>query len=194
MSNSHVEVNRDRCLSAAIKLLKIGYWPVAIHPGQKRPIGNNWGVDRWDEERLTRTFAEHLGAGVGICLGPLRGPGGTWLVDIESDGPEAPDSFAALMGKVEPDCVAWSSARGAHNLFEADGERLLRLLAAAGAKEGSGIRAGVWKLPELAGLEIRVGGFKPDGSIKQCQSVCPPTVGDDGRPRAWLRAPKGGGR
>ena len=176
-------------LKAALALLSLGYWPVAIHPGQKRPIGKDWGLERWTEDRLREAFARYPGAGVGICLGPRRAPGGGWLIDVESDGPQAPLSFLQLMGGEEVDTIAWTSARGEHNLFTADGERLLRLLAAAGAREGTGINSGVWKLPELAGLELRIGGFKADGIVKQVQSVCPPTVGTDGKPRAWLRPP-----
>ena len=36
------------------------------------------------------------------------------------------------------------------------------------------------KLPELPGLEIRIG-----GNGKQLQSNCPPTIGTDGKPREW---------
>jgi hypothetical protein len=36
-------------LKTALSLLEAGFWPVAIHPGQKQPIGKDWGLTRWDE-------------------------------------------------------------------------------------------------------------------------------------------------
>jgi hypothetical protein len=62
---------------------------------------------------------------------------------------------------------------------------LLKLLAAAGAKEGSGTKVGVWHLEALPDLEFRVGGVKANGEVKQVQSVVPPTLGTDGQPRQW---------
>ena len=63
--------------------------------------------------------------------------------------------------------LGWSSARGPHHVFRYDA----RL-----ARYGKSII----KLPELPGLEIRIG-----GNGKQLQSNCPPTIGDDGKPREW---------
>src|SRR5262249_20037751 len=37
----------------------------------------------------------------------------------------------------------------------------------------------------LPDLEWRIGGHKADGTIKQLQSVCPPTIGNNGRHREW---------
>src|SRR5262249_28455430 len=77
-----------------------------------------------------------------------------------------------------------------HLIFVADGTRLLELLAAAGGQEGKGLKAGVWHLPALPDLEIRVGGFKDDGTVKQVQSVVPPSPGTDGVPRTWKTPPE----
>jgi hypothetical protein len=45
---------------------------------------------------------------------------------------------------------------------------------------------GALKLAALPGLEIRCGGFLADGTtVKQLQSVCPPSVGADGLRREW---------
>lgn len=182
-------------LDWALTLNGYDYWSHLIHPNppewkpgdksQKRPIGKDWGKDRWDDYRLRSTFKRYPRAGVGIALGPGRAPGGGWLIDLEGDGPEASDSLITLLGGEIPDTPSWGSFRGGHWLFFALGDVLLDCLAAAGAKEGTGIKAGVWKLPELPGLEFRIGGRKPDGTVKQVQSVCPPTIGDDGKPRAW---------
>jgi hypothetical protein len=189
-----------------LKLLKAGFWVIAIYPrgariktrddekiaGGKEPIGPAWGVERRTEEWIRRKFAEHPDAGIGILFGPKRAPGGAWLIECEGDGPQAAESLAKFLGGEDVDTPQWRATRGEHAVFTADGDRLLNLLAAAGAKEGTGIKAGVWHLPELPGLEIRVGGLKPDGSVKQVQSVVPPTPGTDGKPREWIRSPRGG--
>src|SRR5262249_26282902 len=136
---------------------------------------------QWTLRQLKETYK--AGRGLGRCLGPGRGPGGSWLIDLEGDGEAADDSLITLMGGEVVETLGHSSARGSHHFFTTDGERFLELLAAAGGKEGAGIKAGVWKLPALPDLEIRVGGHKEDGEVKQCQTAIPPTVGDDGKPR-----------
>jgi Bifunctional DNA primase/polymerase, N-terminal len=166
--------------------LEVGLWPVAIRPGTKRPIDNAWGAERSTAEKLEQRYRETPTAGVGLCLGPDRGPGGRWLVDLEMDGPNGEASLSAFVGVELVDTLGWSSNRGPHRLFSADGDRLLKALAAAGAKEGKGHKSGVYHLAALPDLEIRVVGYKPDGTtVKQIQSVCPPTPGIDGKPREW---------
>ena len=71
------------------------------------------------------------------------------------------------MGGEIVNTLGWSSARGPHRLFRYD-PRLARF------------GKSIIKLAELPGLEIRIG-----GPGKQLQSNCPPTVGDDGKPRQW---------
>ena len=171
-------------------------WPIAIYPpgiernGQltkgKEPIGASWGVARWSEWDLRRRWRQYPNAGCGIGLGPERGPDGTWLADFEGDGPQAEESYLKLMGGEVAITMGWQSVRGFHRIHIVSGEQLLDLLSRAGAKEGKGLKAGVWHVPALPDLEIRVGGYKPDGSIKQVQSVCPPTPGTNGEPRQWL--------
>jgi energy-coupling factor transporter ATP-binding protein EcfA2 len=187
-------------LDAALALRAEGFWPVMTYPkgyittrrdgtktteDGKRPIGKAWGLDRWPVEKLRSESRRVKGAGVGVGLGPRRAPGGGWQIDLEGDGPEAADSLDALLGGELVETRGWGSTRGSHNLFTVDGERLLILLGAAGAKEGSGLKAGVWHLDELPGLEWRVGGYKDDGAVKQVQSIVPPTIGDNGQPREW---------
>ena len=99
---------------------------------------------------------------MGLLLGPEGG-----IIDIECDGPEGEDSLAKLMGGEIILTLGWSSARGPHHVFRYDA----RL-----ARYGKSII----KLPELPGLEIRIG-----GNGKQLQSNCPPTIGTDGKPREW---------
>jgi hypothetical protein len=177
-------------LAAALKLHAAGYWAVPIMPGQKRPIGKDWGTDRQDLDRLHDAFRKNPDAGIGIALGPGRAPAGSWLIDVEGDGPAAAESLARLLAGDVRDTPSWSSTRGNHTLFVADGPRLLELLNKAGAGERTGAQAGVYKVPELPDLEFRIGGTKPDGSTKQLQSVAPPTPGTDGKPRAWTATPR----
>lgn len=190
-------------LEAALALETLGYWAIPIHPPAitlrsgdrirtttgKEPIGAAWGAERRDRDWLRRAFHRNPGAGVGICVGPGRAPGGGWLIDLEGDGPEAADSLLSLLEGEIPATPGWDSRRGAHTLFRVEGDRLLDLLQRAGADEGKGSQAGVFRLSELPGLEWRIGGSKADGTTKQLQSVCPPTAGEDGIPRAWRTPP-----
>jgi hypothetical protein len=177
-------------------LLDRGLWPVSIHPSsaedmkksksRKNPIGKGWGLERGTVQKRRVTIAKHPGAGVGVCLGPERGPDGSWLIDIEGDGARAEESLSNLFGAEVLETLGWASTRGSHRLFRLDEERLEAILpglAQYESKEPNG--KGVYHLPDYPDLEIRVGGYKPDGTVKQIQSVCPPTVGDDGKPRAW---------
>jgi hypothetical protein len=149
-------------LATALELLRRGLWPVPIKPKSKAPIGTAWGVERPTEDSLQATYERWPGAGVGLRLGPEAG-----TVDVEVDGPEGEDSYVRLMGGELLDTMGWSSARGPHRIFRYDA-RLARYGKA------------IIKVPELPGLEVRIG-----VGGKQLQSCCPPTIGDDGRPRRW---------
>src|SRR5205823_4365049 len=105
-----------------IALLARGFWPILTDG--KRPVGNAWGLERWTLERALAVFKTRPRPGVGVCLGPGRGPGGKWLGDIEGDGPEAEESRAALFGGEVSATVGWGSVRGGHQLLSFDGERL----------------------------------------------------------------------
>ncbi len=175
-----LSINSD--LQATLRLRELGFWVVATV--DKKPLGKAWGATRKTEAELRADWRP--GAGPGICLGPGRAPGGGWLIDLEGDGPQAEESLAMLLGWKIPPTMSWTSARGEHHTFVANGDRLLKLLAAAGAVEGKGHESGKFTLPDvLPGLEFRIGGRKPDGSVKQFQSVAPPTPGTDDRPRVW---------
>jgi hypothetical protein len=156
----------------------------------KKPTLLNWGAERWKKELLRRELWKYPGRGLGICLGPGKAPGGGCLIDVEGDGPGAEESFGKLLGALGlPHTPSWSSARGGHFLFTCDRERLADLLLRAGAKEGKGKKKGTWYVPGLPGLEFRIGGTQPNGSVSQFQSACPPSKGSDGLPRAWLVGP-----
>jgi len=151
------------CLDTALELLHcFKLWPVAIKPDDKAPIGDSWGSTRPTEQSIKATFKRHPEAGVGLLLGPEAG-----IIDIECDGPDGEESLAKLMGGEIVLTLGWSSARGPHHVFRYDA----RL-----ARYGKSII----KLPELPGLETRIG-----GNGKQLQSNCPPTIGADGKPREW---------
>jgi hypothetical protein len=180
-------------LAAALCYLAEGFWPVPIREAGevvrkktckgKEPIGLAWGLERQTEHGLREHFRGRPGRGVGLCLGPGRGDGDTWLIDLECDGPEGAASLDKLLAEAIP-TRGWTSARGGHLLFIVNGPRLLELLAAAGAVEADDT-PGAWHLEAFPDLEWRVGGFKPDGQAKQLQSVCPPSPGSDGMPRRW---------
>lgn len=181
----------------AVRMLASGLWPVPIYPpgfkltGRdklsegKEPIGKAWGAVRNTVDTLAATFKNYARAGVGVALGPGRGPGGAWLIDVEGDGPEAEESRVRLFGGEVVDTLGWGSARGGHMLLIADPARVAELLAPLKGLEGKGLKTGVYHLPGFPGLEIRFGGSKPDGTVKQLQSVFPPTIGTDGKPRQW---------
>jgi len=184
------------CFDTAIELREQGFWPVGIYPpgierGKKltkgkEPIGTEWGLRRWSEWDLRRRWRQYPSAGCGIGLGPDRGPGGAWLIDLEGDGPRAEESLLLLLGGEVVTTLSWGSVRGWHRVFICDGVRLLDCLLRAGATEGKGLKVGVWHLDALPDLEIRVGGYFPDGVVKQVQSVVPPTPGTTGEPRQWI--------
>jgi P4 family phage/plasmid primase-like protien len=182
-------------LAVFIALLGRGLWPIVIYPRDvtlpggrvatgKEPIGKGWGLIRWTLERAKKLFARWKEAGVGVCLGPGRGPGGTWLGDIEGDGPEADESRARLLGGEVIETMGWGSFRGDHQLWLFDGERLQAILPRLAGCERKD-KPGVYHFDAYPGVEIRIGGTKPDGTVKQIQSVCPPTPGTNGTPRQW---------
>jgi hypothetical protein len=208
----------DKTLRHGLRLLELGYWVVAIKaPGEpirrrnplhdrdpaqpeflekpaegKEPVGKGWGLVRWTPQRLRAELLRREGRGIGAPLGPGRAPGGDWLIALDEDGPQARESLAKFLGGEIPDTPGWDSTRGGQTLWTADGPRLLAALSGAGATEGTGIQAGVYHLDDLLpDLELRVGGFHADGTtVKQIQSVLPPTPGTDGRPRAWRVTPR----
>jgi hypothetical protein len=166
-------------------------WIIVIEAEKKKPIGKAWGLPRKDIQEINRLLAGNRGAGLGICLGPGRGPHGEWLVDVECDGEQAQDSLSLWFGGEVIKTASWSSARGNHYLLLVDGERLLNLLSACKATEGKGHgKVGAYHLRCLPGVELRVGGFKEDRTVKQVQSVIPPTPGDDGKARVWIEGPE----
>ena len=182
----------------AVGMLAAGLWPIPIYPPGvtlpdrkkptegKEPIGKAWGAERNTIDKLAATFKKYPRAGVGVALGPGRGPGGVWLLDVEGDGPEAAESRLRLFGGEVIDTFGWSSARGdGHQLLIAEADRLAELLPGLAGLEGTGFKKGAYHLPGFPDLEIRPGGIKPDGTVKQLQSVFPPTVGTDGKPRQW---------
>jgi hypothetical protein len=186
--------------AVALTLLDEGFRPVVVYPPGfprqkgpakgKEPFGKGWGIKDISPETIAadvRYFtSRNYVPGVGVCLGPTRAPGGGWLVDIEGDGPEAEASREKLFAGEVVESRGWGSTRGGHRLHVADGERLAEIVPRLKGYEKKGANnAGVFKFPQLPGLEFRMGGFFPDGKLKQVQSVVPPTPGTDDKPREW---------
>jgi hypothetical protein len=126
-----------------LALLARDLWPMAvypfgwIHPDPKKggkpklgkePIGPAWGLTRWGRTQWDSASRFAKGAGIGLCLGPGRGPGGSWLGDLEGDGPEAAESLTRLFGGKVGDTMGWGSARGPHRLYAFDADRLKAIL------------------------------------------------------------------
>jgi P4 family phage/plasmid primase-like protien len=192
----------DTPRETAFRMLEAELWPIPVYSAGetiptrdgpriatgKEPIGKEWGKNRNTRESLTQAFRVHPTAAVGIALGPGRGPDGSWLIDVEGDGPEAEESRTRLFGGECFETFGWTSTRGHHQLLTGDPELITKLLEPLGGFEGKGTNKGVYLLPAYRGLEIRFGGFKLDGTtVKQLQSVFPPSPGTDGKPREWNR-------
>jgi len=178
-------------------LLSEGFNPTIIYPrgviapGKtkpeegKRPMGDAWGIKPITTAQIEDRFRRFPEAGVGICLGPRKGPGGEWIIDLEGDGTAAEESRAALHGGKCPETLGWGSARGGHEIYvvgQPDRLRavfpaLLKVADAGGLDKGSVLKGEKLGLP---GLELRIG-----AEGKQIHSACPPTVGTDGKPRRW---------
>jgi hypothetical protein len=177
-------------LETALKLHQEGFHVVPVNcPRKSRngegkdPFGKAWGKTVHTEQSLRRFWAAQPDGSLGICFGPDQLKGKYWLIDLEGDGDRAEESWIRATGGEVVETMGWTSKRGVHRLFVVDA-RFLDLLRSAGAAEAKG-SPGVFHLDALPDLEWRVGGRQPDGSIKQLQSVCPPSVSPDGKPREW---------
>jgi putative DNA primase/helicase len=163
-------------LETALELVKAGFWPIPLRPpgerytskgdakiaeGKEPSGGMNWWKDRPTPEGLGKHYRIRRLDGVGVMLGKEAG-----LIDLEIDGDGGEGSLLDLMGGEEIATAAWESARGRHRLFLWDD----RLEVIGKAKI---------ELPELPGLEIRL------GCGGRSQSAAPPSVGTNGRPRVW---------
>jgi putative DNA primase/helicase len=176
----------DRPGAIGLWLSSQGFWPTVVAAGEERPVNKWWGTERLYHDEQVKLRKQFPGSGVGLCLGPGRGPDDCWLAVLECNGVNGQEFLALLLGS-EIRTLGWSSCRGPHQLFDVDGERLLRLLRAAGAREGKGHESGVYKLDFLPGLIFRIGGYKRDAVVK-LQVVCPPTPDTDGKKREWKGA------
>ena len=187
-------------LEAALDLLRRGFKPLILYPkgfprGEtvtvgKEPLGKNWGRGPFDESRIIKDAEfftrRKCGFGIGICLGPGMAPDGGWLCDIEEDGPGARSSMYQLLGSANIETMGWSSARGDHRLFTVDPQQVrARLPEQHDDDPAHSPLGGGFQTRLLPGLEIRLGGVKPDGSLQRLYSAVPPTPGTDGTPRRW---------
>ena len=98
----------------ALKLRVAGFLALVLYPDgvvdqdedgtkpktAREPMGTRLGLASGSRPtQINARFDKFPDAGVGICLGPDRGPEGRWLIDIEGDGPEAEESRLKLLGR-----------------------------------------------------------------------------------------------
>jgi putative DNA primase/helicase len=192
-------------IKSAISWLDRGYRPVVIYPANyprrgrnehgsvivvptsgKEPFGREWGLKPISAQTLTKDIHSFLPSGMvpglGLCLGPGRAPENLGLMDIEGDGPEAEESRKKLLGCEQIPTVGHISVRGIHQFFSYDWDRLREILEKLTNFQKGG-QPGVYHLPGLPGLELRIGGVNDQGKLKQLQTVIPPTPGTNGQPR-----------
>lgn len=170
------------CLRMALAMLALGLRPVPIHPGQKKPIGDGWGLRHHTEESLRAMFRGFPGAGVGIVLGDDGT--GNGIIDMEIDDPDlADDAMDRMFPAGPPDTLRFRSTRGMHYLFRYDirmagyGQTIIK-----GEVDENGVVSGN---PDYVGLEFRVGTINPLQPVQE-QTILPPTPMDNGAPRQWI--------
>jgi putative DNA primase/helicase len=161
--------------TAALKLLDQGFHPVITYPpgpdlhGRERtgkePMGRKWGVDPPTKPAIYGRFSDYPAAGVGLVLGPGKGPNGMALCDIEIDGDRGEASRDRLFGGHTPATAGYASRRGGHLLFAYDPARMTAVRGRVDKDE-----KGVIKHDTLPDLEIRIGAEQ-----SETQSVIPPT-------------------
>jgi putative DNA primase/helicase len=204
-SDSDIMNPSEDIIKVALSWLDRGFRPCVIYPRDypkpgedkegnkitlpasgKEPFGARWGVKPITPETIKRDIYQFTRSGaipgLGLCLGPGRAPGRRGLMDIEGDGPEAEESRNKLFGGEVIDTIGHSSTRGGHQFFSYDWERLQSTLDKL-SRYQTKAKPGVYHLPQLPGLELRVGGFNDQNQLKQLQTVIPPTPGTDGMAR-----------
>lgn len=169
-------------LQTAIHLIDKGLWPIPLWglgetiPGPepkvskgKEPIGASWGLYRPTVDSLRAIYHDYPGAGLGILLGPHGG-----VVDVEVDESGiGEETLAQLMGGEIVETRGWDSRRGPHRLYRWDDRCVILDDRGKPRNKISG--------EIIPGLEIRF------GADVQLQSACPPTPGEDGKPRVWRK-------
>lgn len=83
--------------ATALHLLEMGYHPVRIEPGQKRPGHNGWQREMPTEESLMRHFSRP--SNIGILLGIPAGDGTCLIgIDVDVDDPAILEAVHAAIG------------------------------------------------------------------------------------------------
>lgn len=126
-------------------------------PG-KHPVEKAWHLHpAASEEEIMAWFEDSTPCNIGIVLGPASG-----VVDVELDGPEAKEAWAAL-GLGEIWTPTYTAGRGPHRLFKWD-----ESLPAVAVKK-------------VNGIEVRIG----NGGMA-AQSVLPPSMHHSGVSYTWV--------
>lgn len=149
---------------AALQAHSLGYTPVPIRTGQKRPALARWGELNYDDETdVRRTFgeADDVG-GLGLLLGEASGG----LVDVDLDHPKARKA-AGLILLPTPMETGRASSRWSHRWYRVDPDSLPPTRR--------------YKMPGGETIvELRANG---------AQTVIPPTVHPSGEQYRWEGEP-----
>jgi hypothetical protein len=165
------------CYRAGVAMLRARRLPIPIKTGLKVPIGDDWGLVRYDEKTLRDVYMLHPGAGLGILLGADGG-----VIDIEvDDEDEGIPVLHRMFPDGVPDTLRFESNLGCHYLFAYDprlaayGQTIIKGFLEDGEVKGN---------PHYLGIEIRIGTIDPARPVQE-QSIIPPTPRNDNQPRVW---------
>ncbi|WP_165253301.1 bifunctional DNA primase/polymerase [Paludisphaera soli] len=136
------------------------------------------------EADFRAALAERPSSNLLVVCGPDMGPHGEWLVHVEADAAkaspwdasraEAFDGFARFTAGMGP-TPTWESRRGCKSLASIPRE--------FGAAFHEQLRK--HEHEDFPGLEVILGGWKPDGARKASSALVPPSE-TDGVARAWI--------
>ena len=158
MNEQSTRIQDPPNLTAALQLEALGFRVIPSIPPARRckarpkPARNPSGAGGASPGEMRLGSARNSGsilAALGFASGQSGGLVASGSSIWKGTGPKPRDSLDTILASDLIETMGWLATRGSHNTFTVDGDRLLAALAAAGAVEGVGQRAGVWHLPEL---------------------------------------------
>jgi hypothetical protein len=91
-----------------------GFWPIPVHAGSKKPVGDGWQHQRLALPDLSSKFEK--GSNVGVLLG-IRP---RVIIDVACDSPEAIACAKLIRGPETHRIFGRRSKLRSHHLFELD--------------------------------------------------------------------------